>query len=216
VRYLFRCAALRTIPRHCSAEIRVFAIHYEEIVGTETIVITAAACGRSRGPRGPGSRRDALATLHTTEPGNIGLIAPRLQRKVSVAGLARIVAIALLTAPYLIPVCLTRARFTCVRSLSPSWLSARDNALRACLSPRAASALPYFARTWSLAVIISCMIRWFLVLPLRAGRRLQWQVNIQQRLSLVSQNSAQCQEASDREETKQPAEARGMTRAAAA
>jgi hypothetical protein len=40
-------------------------------------------------------------------------------------------AIALSTAPYLIPVYFTRARLACVRPLSPSWLSARDTAVRA-------------------------------------------------------------------------------------
>ena len=50
----------------------------------------------------------------------------------------RTVTIALSTAPYLIPVCLTNARLTFVRPLSPSWFSARDNAVRACPSPRAA------------------------------------------------------------------------------
>ena len=72
-------------------------------------------------------------------------------------GRGRTVAVALSTAPYLIPVCLTRARLIRVRPLSPSWLSARDNAVRACPSPRAASALPYLARTSSLALMISCI-----------------------------------------------------------
>jgi len=43
-------------------------------------------------------------------------------------------------------------------SPSPSWFSARDNAVRPCPPPRAASWLPHLARTWSLAVTISCMI----------------------------------------------------------
>jgi hypothetical protein len=50
---------------------------------------------------------------------------------------------------------LTSARLTCVRPLSPSWLSARDSAVRACPSPIAASWLPYLARSWSLALIIN-------------------------------------------------------------
>jgi hypothetical protein len=37
-------------------------------------------------------------------------------------------------------------------------LSARDSAVRACPSPSAASWLPYLARTWSRALMISCMM----------------------------------------------------------